>query len=312
MVVSGPILITGAAGRVGGVGRALVEGLRRRGVAVRALVRVDDARAAALRAMGAEVVVGDLTNTVDVARALSGCRRAYLGLSVSPDYLEATAVFAAVARETANLDMLVNMSQMTVSQMNLQATTDSHQQRLHWLAEQVLNWSGLPVVHVRPTVFLEHPFFLNWAADSIARDGTLRLPFGAARTSPISVRDVVEAIETILVGDAASRVGKVFELIGPCSLDMNEIASEYAVVLGRPVKYVDEPFEQWQAREVYGDASKMTEQSDHLKNHMITMAKLHAAGRYDRLSRDFEVVTGKMPRTVRQFVEENKARFGAA
>lgn len=37
--------------------------------------------------------------------------------------------------------------------------TDSEQQKLHFLSEQVLNWSGLPVVHVRPTVFLEHPFF---------------------------------------------------------------------------------------------------------------------------------------------------------
>src|SRR4029453_5891806 len=31
--------------------------------------------------------------------------------------------------------------------------------KLHWLAEQALNWSGLPVVHVRPTVLLEG-FFL--------------------------------------------------------------------------------------------------------------------------------------------------------
>ena len=52
------------------------------------------------------------------------------------------------------------MSQMTVSQMSLTETTDSPQHRQHWLAEQALNWSGLPVVHVRPTVFLQHFFFL--------------------------------------------------------------------------------------------------------------------------------------------------------
>jgi len=304
------VLVTGAAGRVGGVGRALVEGLRRHGLSVRALVRTDDERAAALRSTGAEVIIGDLTNTTDVARALKGCRRAYLGLSVSPQYLEATVVFAAVAREMACLDLLVNMSQMTVSQMSLLEMTDSAQQRQHWLAEQVLNWSGLPVVHVRPTVFLEHPFFLKWAADSISRDGTIRLPIGAARTSPISVRDVVEVFETILIGDAAAHIGKMYELTGPCPQDMNTIANDYAAALGKPVKYVDEPFEQWQAREIFGP-NKMTEQFDHLKNHMVTMAKLHAAGRYDRLSHDFEVVTGHAPRTVRQFVEENKSSFGA-
>jgi uncharacterized protein YbjT (DUF2867 family) len=42
--------------------------------------------------------------------------------------------------------------------------TDSLQQRQHWLAEQVLNWSGLPVVHLRATVFLQHFSFLAWAA----------------------------------------------------------------------------------------------------------------------------------------------------
>ena len=44
----------------------------KRGLPVRALVRRDDERAAELRASGAEVVVGDLTQPADVARALEG------------------------------------------------------------------------------------------------------------------------------------------------------------------------------------------------------------------------------------------------
>jgi NAD(P)H dehydrogenase (quinone) len=93
-----PILVTGAAGRVGGVGGAVVELLRQRDVPVRALVRRDDDRADALRATGAEVVVGDLTRAGEVARALAGCRRLYFGLSVSAPYLETTVTAAAVAR----------------------------------------------------------------------------------------------------------------------------------------------------------------------------------------------------------------------
>src|SRR4051794_41969695 len=79
---------------------------------------------------------------------------------------------------------------MTVSEMSLTQMTGSPQHRQHWLAEQVLNWSGLPVVHVRPTVFLEHFFFSAWAASSIMEDGTIRLPFGSGRTSPVAARDV--------------------------------------------------------------------------------------------------------------------------
>jgi hypothetical protein len=34
--------------------------------------------------------------------------------------------------------------QMTVAQMSITETTASPQHKLHWLAEQALNWSGLP------------------------------------------------------------------------------------------------------------------------------------------------------------------------
>src|SRR5439155_16890274 len=99
-----------------------------RGFQFRALVRREDDRAAALRAAGAEVVVGDLLEPADVYRVLRGCRRVYVGMSVSARYLEATVTMAAVARELG-VDALVNMSQMTVSQMSIQHTTPSPQQR---------------------------------------------------------------------------------------------------------------------------------------------------------------------------------------
>jgi NADPH:quinone reductase-like Zn-dependent oxidoreductase len=58
--MANPILVTGAAGRVGAIGRTVTELLMKHGKAVRAMVRTEDERAQALRDMGAEVVVGDL------------------------------------------------------------------------------------------------------------------------------------------------------------------------------------------------------------------------------------------------------------
>jgi len=156
-------LITGAGGGVGSVSRYVVEELRAEDLPVCAMVRRDDERANRLRELGAEVVVGDLTSTLDVANALRGATRMFFNMSVAADYLEAAAVVAAVAKELGGLDALVNMSQMTVSQMTLTSTEESRHQRLHWLAERILNWSGLPVVHVRPTVFLETPCSRRWA-----------------------------------------------------------------------------------------------------------------------------------------------------
>jgi NAD(P)H dehydrogenase (quinone) len=137
-----PILVTGAGGTVGGVGRAVVERLLQRKLPVRGLVRRDDDRAAALRALGAEVVVADLTNASEVARAVTGCRRMYFGLGVAPYYLEATVTTAAVARARGDLEVLVDMSQMTVSQMSLTSRTESAQQRLHCTRRGARSWAA--------------------------------------------------------------------------------------------------------------------------------------------------------------------------
>lgn len=296
MDTAGTVLVTGAAGGVGAVGRTVVELLRARDVPVRAFVHRDDERAEALRGTGAEVVVGDLTVAGDVLAAMTGCRRMYFGMSVSPRYLEATAVVAAAAREYGHLAALVNISQLTVSQMTLTSTTESAQQRLHWLGEQVLRWSGLPVVEVRPTVFLENPLFTMIAAASIADSDTIRLPFGSARTSPVAARDVAEVIAAVLA-DPAAHIGRTYELTGPRSQDMTAIAAEYSAALGRTITYVDVPLQQWTDRVLDGLGLP-----EHLRRHMATMARLHRENRYDRLTHDVETVTGRPATSVRAWV----------
>ncbi|MFE2187458.1 NAD(P)H-binding protein [Streptomyces sp. NPDC059455] len=298
-----PILVTGAAGSTGAVGRTVVEELRRRELPVRAMVHREDERAEALRATGAEVVAGDLTRAPDVARVLDGCGRMYFGMSVSPKYLEATMTTAAVARDYARLDALVNMSQMTVSQMDLTSTSESTQQREHWLAEQALNWSGLPVTHLRPTVFMENPLFTTFAYHSIAEEGTIRLPFGAGRTSPVAARDVAAVVAAILV-DPSSHIGRTYHLTGPASIDMTAMAEEFAAALGRPVAYVDVSYEAWVNHDL-----KALGLPGHLFDHLATMARLHAENRYDRRTDDIETITGRPATGVREYVREHPEMF---
>src|ERR1700750_3002873 len=63
-----PILVTGAAGAVGSIGRNVTEMLLAKGHKVRALVRREDERAEALRPLGAEVMQGDLTDLTAMHR----------------------------------------------------------------------------------------------------------------------------------------------------------------------------------------------------------------------------------------------------
>src|SRR6201984_2724144 len=165
--MANPILVTGAAGRVGAVGRTVTEPLLKQGKAVRAMVRNEDERAQALRDMGAEVVVGNLLDLDSMHRVIAGCETMYFGMSVSDAYLAATINAAAVAKHHG-VKAFINMSQMTLSQMSITETTTSPQHKLHWLAAAGLNSSSLPVVHVRPTVLLDG-FFLIVTPDSVKK-----------------------------------------------------------------------------------------------------------------------------------------------
>jgi uncharacterized protein YbjT (DUF2867 family) len=77
---SGKILVVGATGRVGG---AAVEQLLEAGFEVRALVRRAE-RGAALRALGAEIGVGDATAPETLGPAVRGCDGIFSALGAGP------------------------------------------------------------------------------------------------------------------------------------------------------------------------------------------------------------------------------------
>src|SRR5262245_7216949 len=301
MADSRSILVTGAAGQLGAVGRTVTDLLLGRGLPVRAMVRREDDRAVALRAAGAEVVVGDLLEPGDVYRVVSGCRRVYFGMSVSARYLEASVIMAAVAREVG-VDALANMSQMTVSQMSIQNTTPSPQQRQHWLSEQALAWSGLPAVTIRPTVFLDG-FFLRFVSPSVRDRGRIELPFARGKTSPVAAADVARVVAAVLA-DPGPHLGRIYELTGPRSQDMYAVAREYADALNRDVTYADIPPEDWERQ------LKSQGLPEHLTRHLVTMGELHRAGRYDRLADGVERVTGRPAMSVLEFVSLHADEFG--
>jgi uncharacterized protein YbjT (DUF2867 family) len=295
-------LLIGVGTGYSSVSRLVAEILISRGDSVRAMDRRDDGRFDALRELGAEIVAGDLTNPGDVGAAMSGINRVFFNMSVSADYLEAATVVTALARDRKDLDVLVNMSHMAVSQTAATSTATSHPQRLHWLAEHIMNWSGVPVVHVRPTVFLDNPLFTILASLSVTERGILALPFGRGQTSPIAATDVACVIATILADPAHRR--HAYDLTGPTVLDIDGLAEQYTRALGRPVSGVDLP---------YDDFVNMLHTvpgiSPHIVQHLLTVAKLHREDRYHQLTDDVEQVTGHPAQTVEQYIAAHRDLF---
>jgi uncharacterized protein YbjT (DUF2867 family) len=118
-------------------------------------------------------------------------------MSISPNDLEASTNVAVTAK-SLDVKAFVNLSQMRVSEMSETETTSSPQQKQRWLAEQVLRWSGLPVVYLRPTAFFDGMFLVE-AAKGTRDDNVIRLPFGDGKTSLIAgVTDVNNDLLVVL------------------------------------------------------------------------------------------------------------------
>jgi uncharacterized protein YbjT (DUF2867 family) len=295
-----PILVTGAAGAVGSIGQNLTEMLLAKGHRVRALVRREDERAEALRKLGAEVMQGDLTDLTAMHRAIEGCAKLYFGMSVSMDYLTATVNTAAVARHHG-VEVFVNMSQMTVTQMSITETTDSPQHKLHWLAEQALFWSGLPVVTMRPTVFLDG-FFRLFAAPGVRDADELALPMGRGKTSPISAVDVAHAVSAVLE-DPGPHIGQIYNLTGFESADLETYAGVFSKALGRTISYRDVPLSGWSENLMRAGVPA------HTVKHLSVMTELNKQGRYDRMTDDLFKLTGQKPMSMYDFVKLHAAEF---
>jgi hypothetical protein len=80
-------------------------------------------------------------------------------------------------------------------------------------------------------------------------------------------------------------------------------AQEYSKALGRTITYQDIPVGPWR------DALLARGLPAHLVHHLPTMADLHRAGRYDRMSDDVLMITGQQPLSVREVVKRNSAIF---
>jgi len=286
----------------GDVSPSVVELLRGKGEPVRAMVHADDALADRLRELGAEVVVGELTSPADVVDAMRDVTRMFLNASISFDYLQDTAIVCAAARELGDLEVIVNMSQMTVSQMTLTGSEADREQRLHWLSEQIMNWSGVPVVHVRPTVLLNNPLFTVVARRSVREHDVLALPFGTGRTSPIAPEDVARVVAALLLNPP--KAGQVYGLTGPQVLDIKDLAEQYSRALGRPITAEDIPYDDWVRQ--YLRTSGL---ADLDQQHIATVARLHRENRYDRETHDVEQVTGQPAQTVEQYVASHPELF---
>ncbi|WP_372666831.1 NmrA family NAD(P)-binding protein [Amycolatopsis kentuckyensis] len=283
-------LVTAAAGKTGG---ATVGHLLARGHRVRAMVRRDDDRSRALAAAGAEVVRADLLDLDAVTAALDGVTGAYFCYPIREGLLDATVNFAQAATETG-VRSIVDMSQISARR-----EARSNAARQHWLAERVLDRTGLLTTHLRPTFFAE--WLTSWW-ELRDGEGLLRLPFGEGRHAPIAAADQGRVIAAVLA-DPEPHAGAAYSLHGPVELNHREIAEIMAGALGIPVRY--EPI----SVEEFSASMAARGLPAHLIQHLGNVAVDYRNGVFAGTNDVVEQVGGQAPLSVEQFVLANKESF---
>jgi uncharacterized protein YbjT (DUF2867 family) len=98
-------------------------------------------------------------------------------------------------------------------------------------------------------------------------------------------------------------VGKAIALTGPHSVDMYDLAKEYSAVLGRHISYVEVPLESWKEK------VKQMGIPDHAYQHIVTMAKLHEDGDYDRFTDSVQEVLGRPAASISATIKAPGSNF---
>ncbi|MFJ3681454.1 NmrA family NAD(P)-binding protein [Pseudomonas sp. NPDC090208] len=281
--MSKKVLITGA---TGDTGRAAVRESIALGLDVRAMVHKLDERSDALKALGAEVVVGDLLEINTVRDAMQGVDAAYLVWPVQPGLINATVNFAQAARETG-VKTVLNLSQRSANR-----ESSSQSCRDTYIAEEILNWSGVPVIHLRPTYFLEWLLY-PWQLPFL-QQGVLRMPVGKGRHSPIAADDQGRAIAALLK-NPEGHIGTTINLSGPVEMDHEQMAAELSEALGRKIVFQDLPVEE------YVDSIAEMGVPPYIVQHLDGAMRDYHNGRMAGADNNIEKLTGRRSMTVGEF-----------
>lgn len=283
-------LVTGATGYTAGYA---IPALLKKGVKVRALVHHIDDRIRKIEQPGVEIVQGDLLDFHSISSAMKGVTGVYFIYPIlTPGILTGTAYLIQAAREEG-VRNIVNMSQISARR---EAKSNAAQD--HWMAERMLDLSGLSVTHIRPTFFAEWLIY----SDTIKKENKVVLPFGEGRYAPIAAEDQGRVIAELLVHPKGHE-GKIYPLFGPVEYNVHDLARILSEELKRNIAYQDISIETYQA-----EAPKQG-YHPHFVQHISSVAQDCRDGLFAGTNTAVKDITGQEPLGIRAFIRQHLSYF---
>lgn len=282
----------GVTGATGTIGSELVRLLSEDGRAVRAFTRRPDEQDAT---NGVEWVEADLIERDMLPAAFDGCRRLFLLTGNGEDMvrLQKNAIRAA---GESGVERVVKLSAL--------GATDHSKSIIglwHYNVERVLRESGLDWTILRPHHFMQNlldPLTFDRGAGVVySASGDGAIPF-------IDARDIAAVAARVLTEDG--HAGETYTLTGVEAVSYRDATEAMARVLDRSLEYRAQVLDEaWRRRRDAG-------QPVWLAAAQLAIAEYQRAGGPTALTTDtVEVITGRAPRTVEQFIRDHTEELSA-
>ena len=229
-------------GASGNTGQIVAKNLLARGQRVRVVAR-NSAKLQPLASQGAEIFVGDLTDSQALIRAFKGADSAYVMIPPNPasndprGYQERVSDAIASAIEKAGVQHVVSLSSLGGDK----ASGTGPVVGLHNLEQKLNRIKSANVLHLRSGYFMENTLP---QAGAIRMLGSVVGPLKADLKLPmIATRDIGEAAADALLR-LDFRGKQTRELLGQRDLDYTEAAAVIGDAIGKPgLKYTQVPDE---------------------------------------------------------------------
>jgi uncharacterized protein YbjT (DUF2867 family) len=273
-------------GGTGNVGSEVAKQLTAAGEKVRSLSR-DPSKAKTDPAGGFEYVKGDLADPASLAAGLRGAEKVFLVSAGDPNIMTLHGNLYAEAKK-AGVRHVVRLSALGAGKEGPVSLLNWHTQ-----ADRALADSDLPYTILRPHFFMQN---FHWFAPTIREQGAFYMPMRDGKVSLVDVRDIAAVAVAALT--EPGHQGKAYDVTGPESLSMAELAGKLSAAAGKAVRYVDVPPAAARAAMIGMGLPEW------MADGLVELYAEFAAGKYAAVSSVVRQATGTPGRTFDTFAAE--------
>ncbi|MGM0414198.1 MAG: SDR family oxidoreductase [Bacillota bacterium] len=171
----------------------------------------------------------------------------------------------------------------------------------HHKIEKYIEESGIPFAHIRPGFFMQNLSGIH--SVEIRENNEILVPAGKSKTSFIDAADIGLAISTVLINSEKYK-NTTHTITGPEALDYYQIADILSEVTGRNIEYSKPGFLKY--RNHYIKKRGLDKKYINITMALYLMTRLGTA---KKVTEDFIKLTGREPRSFREFARDNLEAF---